>query len=177
MHVIDRVHLNAAGGYAEGKVLDSLEFLKKGWWGVEKPNGSFIHEKGPDKGHIGDKYGFLLLTSVATSKGFGGVDMEWSLGYYRFDMGIEFAVRVKGHSQSPSIQGVLSRGSKEFRVIWGWVLHCANCGVKRVMQEFRAEMAKSRLFAHSSIFDEWAVKASAIWSTLELEQEAVKLSV
>ena len=30
MQVIDRCHPNAAGGYAEGKVSDSLEFLNKG---------------------------------------------------------------------------------------------------------------------------------------------------
>ena len=28
---IDRGHLNAVGGYAEGRVLDSLEFINKGW--------------------------------------------------------------------------------------------------------------------------------------------------
>ena len=26
-----------------------------------------MHEKGPDKGHIGDKYSFLLLTPVSNS--------------------------------------------------------------------------------------------------------------
>ena len=31
MQMIDRGHLNAASGYAEGRVLDSLEFLNKGW--------------------------------------------------------------------------------------------------------------------------------------------------
>ena len=29
MQVIDRGHLNTAGGYGEGRVLDSLEFLNK----------------------------------------------------------------------------------------------------------------------------------------------------
>ena len=29
--VIDRGNLNTVGGYAEGKVLDSLKFLNKGW--------------------------------------------------------------------------------------------------------------------------------------------------
>ena len=29
--VIDRVHLNIVGGYAEGRVLDNLEFLNKRW--------------------------------------------------------------------------------------------------------------------------------------------------
>ena len=33
-----------------------------------------MHEKGPDKEHIGDKYGFLLLTPVGTSKGLEVVD-------------------------------------------------------------------------------------------------------
>ena len=31
MQVIDRGHRNIEGGYAEGRVLDSLEFLDKGW--------------------------------------------------------------------------------------------------------------------------------------------------
>ena len=30
VQVIDRGHPNAAGGYADGRVLDSLEFLNKG---------------------------------------------------------------------------------------------------------------------------------------------------
>ena len=72
MQVIDRSHLKTASGYAEGRVLDRLDFLDKG--GVGKPNGSCIHEKGPDKGYIGDKYGFLLLTPVGTSKGLEDVD-------------------------------------------------------------------------------------------------------
>ena len=35
-----------------------------------------MHEKGSDKEHIGDKYGFFLLTAVGTSKGLEDVDME-----------------------------------------------------------------------------------------------------
>ena len=42
VQVIDRGHLNAAGGYAEGRVLDILEFLNKGWRGVWEPNGRKI---------------------------------------------------------------------------------------------------------------------------------------
>ena len=41
---------------------------------VEEPNGSCMNEKGPDKGLIGDKYGFILLTSVGSSKGLEDVD-------------------------------------------------------------------------------------------------------
>ena len=33
-----------------------------------------IHEKEPDKGNIGDKYGFFLLPSAGTSKGLEDVD-------------------------------------------------------------------------------------------------------
>ena len=36
---------------------------------------SCIHEKGSDKGHVVDKYGFILLTLVGTSKGLEDVDM------------------------------------------------------------------------------------------------------
>jgi len=36
---------------------------------IGEPNGNCLHEKGPYKGHIGDKYGFLLLTPVGTIKG------------------------------------------------------------------------------------------------------------
>ena len=72
--VIDRDHLNTAGGYAEGRVLDNFEFLYKGWLDVGEPNQSCIHEEGPDKGLMGDKYGLLLLTPVGTSKGLEDVD-------------------------------------------------------------------------------------------------------
>ena len=82
VQVIDRGYLNAAGGYAEGWVLDSLEFLNNGQWGVGEPNGSCIHEKGSDKEHIGDRSGFLLLTPVSTSKGLDDVDTGWSPGDY-----------------------------------------------------------------------------------------------
>ena len=64
MQVINRGHLNTAGSYAEGRVVDSLEILDKGWWDVGEPNVSCIHEKGPDKELIGDGYDFHLLTPV-----------------------------------------------------------------------------------------------------------------
>ena len=41
---------------------------------MRESNGSFMHEKEPDKGHIVDKYGFLLLTPVGASKGLEDVD-------------------------------------------------------------------------------------------------------
>ena len=75
MQVINRSNLNAASGYAEDRVLDILELLNKRWLGDGKPNRSCTHEKGPDKGHISDKYGFLLLTPVGTSKVLENVDM------------------------------------------------------------------------------------------------------
>ena len=39
-----------------------------------KPDESCIYEKGSDKGFIGNKDGFFLLTLVVTSKGFENVD-------------------------------------------------------------------------------------------------------
>ena len=67
--MIDGSHLNAAGGYAEGRVLNSsLEFLNKGWWDVGEPNGSCICEKRPDKRHIGDKYGFRTSRNIEDVK-------------------------------------------------------------------------------------------------------------
>ena len=51
---------------------------------------------------MGNKYGFLLLTPVGTSKGFNDVD-------YRFNMGIEFEVKV-----TLNMRVVLSRGSRSY---------------------------------------------------------------
>ena len=74
MQVMDRGHSNAADGYAEGRVLNSLEFLNRGWWGTGEPNGSCIYEKELDKEHIGDMYGFFMLTPVGTGKALEDVD-------------------------------------------------------------------------------------------------------
>ena len=49
-------------------------FLNKGWIGVREPNGSYMHEKGSNKGLISDENGFLLLTPVGTSRGLENVD-------------------------------------------------------------------------------------------------------
>ena len=57
-----------------------------------------MNENEPDNGHVGDKYGFLLLTLVGTGKGLEDVDTEWSLRDYRFDLSIEFQLRFEGHS-------------------------------------------------------------------------------
>ena len=51
---------------------------------------------GPDKRHIGDKYGFILLTPVGTSKGLKDVDTGNCPGDQWFD--IEFEVRIEGNS-------------------------------------------------------------------------------
>ena len=61
-------------------------------------------------------------------------------------MGIEFEVRVKGHSQY--------RGSP-FQGQYGVVQ-------SGVMVDSGAEMVNTRSSAHSSIIGEWAEKASAI---------------
>ena len=130
VQVIDRGYLNTAGGYADSRVLDCLKFLNKGRWG--EPNGNCIYEKGPDKGYIGNKYDFHLLTPVGTSRGFEDVDLG------------NGELHLKGRSKvTPSTNGVLSRDSMElFRVSSVWVLHCVNWRVNRVMVDSRAEMAK-----------------------------------
>ena len=137
------------------EILNILEFLNKGWWGDGEPNGSCIHEKGSDTGHICNKYGFLLLTPVGTRKGLEDVDTGWSQA--RMIIDFTWALNLKwGLKVTLNIRGVLTRGSKEFfRVTRGWVLGCTNWGLKRVNVDFVAEMTKPR----SS--DEWAVTASA----------------
>ena len=54
----------------EGRVLDGLEFLIKVWRGVGDPNGSCMHEKGPDKGSIGDKYDFTYERFISYNNSF-----------------------------------------------------------------------------------------------------------
>ena len=58
-----------------------------------------MHEKGPYKGLTSDRYGFLSLIAVGTSKSLQDVDTGYSPGDQIFDMGIEFEVRVEYHSQ------------------------------------------------------------------------------
>ena len=70
MQVIDRGHLNADGDYAEGRSFECLGVSEYGMvrcWGT-KWELLIMHEKGPDKGHVDDNYGFLFLTPVGTSK-------------------------------------------------------------------------------------------------------------
>ena len=74
VQMIGGSHLHAPDGYTEGRVLDSLEFLNHRSGSVRKPYGSTILEMGLDKGFVGNKDGFFLLTPVGTSKGFENVD-------------------------------------------------------------------------------------------------------
>ena len=41
---------------------------------MREPYGCYIHEKGSDKGHIDDKWSFLLQTPVVTSNGLEDVE-------------------------------------------------------------------------------------------------------
>ena len=68
MQVNDRGHLTTAGGCVkDGEVLGNQM-------------GVCMQEKGPEKELLGDKYSFLLLTSVGTSKGLEDVDTGQSPG-------------------------------------------------------------------------------------------------
>ena len=174
MQVIDRSYPNASGIYAEGRVLNTLYLLSKGWWGVGEPNRSCIREKRPYKRHIGDKYVFFLVTQLVPVRALRML----ILGKARVTKDLTWALNLKCWSKvTPSIQRVLSRGIMEmFRVIWRWMFDCANRGVNRVMVDFGAEIADPSSSALTSIFDALAVGALAIWSTLLLEQETVKSS-
>ena len=55
VYIVDGSHLHAAGDYAEGRVLDSLEFLDHRSWGVWKPYRRGVYDKVPDKGFVGNE--------------------------------------------------------------------------------------------------------------------------
>ena len=76
--MIDGGYLNAACGYAEGRFLESLEFLNQGWWGVGETDGSGIHEKELDNGYIGDKDFDTSLYTEPLYFHVKDVDMGWS---------------------------------------------------------------------------------------------------
>ena len=75
--ILDRKHFNFLVQVIDrGHPTQPVSMWKAKFWKfwsfrirVGEPNGNFKHEKELDKGNIGDKYGFLLLTLVGTSKG------------------------------------------------------------------------------------------------------------
>ena len=63
------IHLHTAGGYAEGSVLDSLEFLDGGGGGAGGPDGVSVGEEGGNEGFVCKDKGLFTLPPGGTSKG------------------------------------------------------------------------------------------------------------
>ena len=53
--MVNGTHLHAAGGYAEGRILDTLEFLNGGGGRVGEPDWGSIGKEGTDEGFESDK--------------------------------------------------------------------------------------------------------------------------
>ena len=64
----DGRHLHAAGCDAEGCVLEGLESIDVGGFGVGEPDGGCIIYEGLDEGFEGDDDGLLLLPPIGASK-------------------------------------------------------------------------------------------------------------
>ena len=65
-----RGHLQRPSCYAEGGILDPLEFEDSRGGGVWVPDGSGIGDNGSDEGFVNGEEGFPLLAPVGASKGF-----------------------------------------------------------------------------------------------------------
>ena len=74
VQMIGGIHLNAADDYAEGRVLDSFEFLDHRWEGVRETDVSGIHGKETDKEFIRNKDKFSFADP--TSKGLGNGETD-----------------------------------------------------------------------------------------------------
>ena len=58
-------HPHAAGRYAEGSVLEGLEFLDGGGGSIREPDGAGVCEEGSNEGLVGDDKGLLLLAPTS----------------------------------------------------------------------------------------------------------------
>ena len=62
-------HLHAAGCDTEGRVLEGLESIDVGGFGVGEPYGGRISNNGSDEGFESNNEGLLLLAPVGAGKG------------------------------------------------------------------------------------------------------------
>ena len=67
--MVNRTHLHTAGGYAEGGVLDTLQFFDVGGGGVGELDRGDVDEEGGDKGFVCEEKILLALSPGSTSKG------------------------------------------------------------------------------------------------------------
>ena len=70
--MVNGTHLHTAAGYAEGGVLDTLQFLDGGGGGVGEPNGGGVGEEGGDEGFVCEDEGLLALSQRKYQQGPSG---------------------------------------------------------------------------------------------------------
>ena len=74
------IHLHTAGGYAEGSVLDPLEFLDGGGGGAGEPDGVGVGEEGGNEGFVCEEKGLFALSPGGTSRGRQDVETTGGAG-------------------------------------------------------------------------------------------------
>ena len=80
--MVNGTHLHAAGGYAEGRILDALEFQNGGRGSVGEPNWGSVGEQGANEGLVGDEEGLFLLAPRGASKSTEDVEAGGGTGNY-----------------------------------------------------------------------------------------------
>ena len=68
--IVNGTHLHTAGGYAEGSVLDTLEFLDGGGGDVGEPDSGVVGEGERDEEFVCEDKGLLALAQGGNAKGF-----------------------------------------------------------------------------------------------------------
>ena len=67
--MVNGTHLHTTVGYAEGGVLDALEFSDGAGEGTGEPDRGSVDEKGGDEKLVGEGEGLLTMFPGGTSKG------------------------------------------------------------------------------------------------------------
>ena len=104
MRVFNGIHLPAAGGYAEGSVLDSLKFLDRGGGGAGEPDGVGVGEEGGNEGFVCEEKGLFALSPGGTSRGrldvetMGCAGDKGRYGGDKVNMGSKVIPRIPGFS-------------------------------------------------------------------------------
>ena len=89
----------AASGDPEGGVLDGLELLDGGLWGIGEPDWGSVCEKRPDEGLEGQHQCLLLLAPVCTGEGLDYFGFFFGSGGYSLDVVMEIEMGVERDPQ------------------------------------------------------------------------------
>ena len=89
----------AASGDPEGGVLDGLELLDGGLWGIGEPDWGSVCEERPDEGLEGQHQCLLLLAPVCTGEGLDYFGFFFGSGGYGLDVAMEVEVGVERDPQ------------------------------------------------------------------------------